>query len=122
MKISEMNNEQAAEALIRLGTPIGNICDDEKVVSLMEKFTKVDKDLPNIRKFGRVIPEIVAFALKTHKQDVFEIVGALTFKTKADVAKMNFLETVNVFRDSYDEVLKDFFTSSMNQTKGNAEK
>ena len=116
MKISEMNNEQAAEALIRLAVPFGNICDDEKTVQMIEKYTKSQGE-PVIKTIGKILPEVAAHALKEHKVDLFEIVGALTGKTQAQVAKMNFLETIKIVRDSYDEVLKSFFTSSAQQIK-----
>ncbi len=120
MKISEMNNDQAAEALIRLSVPFGNICDDEKMVEMIDKYTK-SKDIPAIRTIGKLLPDFVAYALKTHKKDLYEIIGALTEQTQEKVAKMNFMETIKVFRDSYDEVLNGFFTSSVNRMKNTVE-
>lgn len=120
MKISEMTNEQASEALIRLSVPFGNICDDEKITELIEKYRSMT-DKPFIHTIGKMIPEIVAYAFKTHKQDMYEIVGALTGSTVEKVRKMNFLETVKVLKESYDEVLKDFFTSSVKQMKNTAD-
>lgn len=111
MKISEMNNEQAAEALIRLSVPFGNLCDDEKVVELIKKYQN-NSEVPAIQTLGRALPEVVSFAFKEHKNDLFEIVGALTNQSQIQVAKMNFVTTIKVLRESYDEVLKDFFTSS----------
>ena len=70
-----------------------------------------------IHTIGRMIPQIVSYLFKTHKEDLYEIVGALTFKKAAEVASMNFLETIRIVKDSYDEVLHDFFTSSVKQIK-----
>ena len=112
MKISEMNNEQAAEAILRLSVPFGHICDDEEMIGLIKKYQEMSKGEPTIKVFGKIIPELAMYAFKTHKNDLFEIVGALTHQTQAQVAKMNFALTIKVIRDSYDEVLKDFFTSS----------
>ena len=120
MKISEMNNEQATEAMIRLSVPFGNLCDDEKVVEMINKYRDM-KDTPMIQTIGRVLPEIVMYAFKTHKDDLYEIVGALTDQTVEKVAKMNFVKTINVLKESYDDVLKDFFTSSKRQIKQIAE-
>ena len=114
MKISEMNNEQAAETLIRISAPLGNICDDENTVKIIEDFSKI-KDIPMIQAVGRMMPQVTSYVLQTHKEDLYEIVGALTFKKSAEVAKMNFVETLKVLKDSYDEVLRDFFTSSVKQ-------
>ena len=120
MKISEMTNEQAADALIRLSVPFGNICDDEKMVGMIDEFNRM-KNIPVIQTVGKIIPKVVTYALKEHKEDVYEIVGALTMKTMAQVAEMNFIETIKVFKDSYDEVLQGFFTSSTEQIKKTVE-
>ena len=117
MKISEMTNEQATEALIRISEPLGNICEDEQAVKLIDEYKKMG-DVPFINAVGKLIPKFITYMLKGHKDDLYEIVGALTFKTKEDVAKMNFVETVDAIRNSYDEVLVSFFSSSGNQTKG----
>ena len=111
MKISEMTNEQATEAMIRLAEPIGNLCDDEKAMELLQKYKSMS-DMPFIRTIGRILPEFMAYAFKTHKADLFEIVGALNFKTAKEVGDMNFIDTVNIVRESYDDVLKGFFQSS----------
>ena len=114
MKITEMTNEQAADALIRLSTPFGNICDDEKLTDMIEQY-KALKDETFIRTVGKILPQIIGYAFKEHKNDLYEIVGALTGKTTAQVAKMNFAETIKTVRDSYDEVLATFITPSVQQ-------
>ena len=120
MKISEMTNAQAADALIRLSVPFGNICDDEQMVKLIDEAKGMSK-LPFVQTIGKLMPKMVAYALKEHRDDMYEIIGALTDQKPEDVAKMNFLETINVFRESYDEVLKGFFTSSARQIKKTAD-
>ena len=117
MKISEMNNEQATEALIRLSVPFGNICEDENTVKLLEEF-KNTEEITNLQSLGKVLPKVVTYLLKDHKADVYEIVGVLSMKTAAQVAKMNFAETIRIIKESYDEVLVGFFQSSVKQTKG----
>ncbi|MBR4352711.1 MAG: hypothetical protein IKQ01_06535 [Bacteroidales bacterium] len=115
-----MNNEQAADALIRLSVPFGNLCEDEKVVEIIKKFQGIS-DQPMIQTMGRIIPELVTFAFKTHKDDLYEIVGALTNQTTDKVAKMNFVTTVNILKESYDDTLRDFFTSYKQRIKENAD-
>lgn len=112
MKISEMTNDQAADALIRISEPFGVLCEDEALLEMINDYN-AGQDKPFIQTIGKLIPKLVAYLLKSHKGDLYEIVGALTFKTKAEVAGMNFVETVNAVKDSYDEVLKSFFTSSI---------
>ena len=121
MKISEMSNDRAADTLIRLSVPFGNICDDEKIVAMIDKYTKAKND-PFIRTVGRILPEIIAYAFKEHKTDLYEIVGALAGEKTEEVGKMNFMETVKIIKDSYDEVLHGFFTSSVSQISDTAEK
>ena len=119
MKISEMTNEQAADALIRLSVPFGNICDDEEALKMLDEY-KAMGEMPMIQTFGKLLPKFISYALKSHKDDLYEIIGALTFQTKEKVAKMNFVETIRVVRESYDEVLHSFFTSSVKPTNETA--
>lgn len=116
MKITEMTNDQAAEAMIRLAVPFGNICEDEEALKLIDEYKGME-NTPLIKTIGKLLPKVVAYILKTHKADLYEIVGALTFQTAEKVAKMNFAETVKIVKESYDEVLTSFFTSSVSQMK-----
>lgn len=111
MKISQMNNNQAADALVRIADPMGRICDDEELVDMLDTFSNL-KNVGFIAAIGRMLPRIVAYALKKHREDMYEIIGALDGKTSEEVAKMNFVETVKLVKDSYDDILKDFFISS----------
>lgn len=122
MKISDMTNDQATEALIRLSVPFGNICNDDEALKLIDEYKKINSDEPLISVIGKMLPNIAAYMFKTHKYDLYEIVGALTEKKAEAVAKMNFIETIKVLKDSYDEVLKGFFTSSVAQMKKSARK
>ena len=118
MKISQMTNDQAADALIRLSEPFAHLCEDDEVVKIIDAYNTMSKNKqPVIQTIGKMIPKVVAYLLKSHKVDLYEIVGALTFATTEDVAGMNFVETVNTIKESYDEILQGFFTSSVKQTK-----
>ena len=119
MKISEMTNEQAAEAMIRLSVPFGNLCDDKKITEMIEQYKGL-KDGPMIHAFGKMLPEIIMYAFKAHREDLYEIVGALTNQSIEEVAKMNFVKTVNVLKESYDDVIRDFFTSYGARASANA--
>ena len=117
MKLSMMTNDQAADALVRLSAPIGNICDDEEITVISQKYRDM-KDVENIRALGRLLPEITAYALKKHKADFYEIIGVLVGKTKDEVAKMTFADTLKAVKESYDEVLRDFFISHVKPGRG----
>lgn len=112
MKISEMTNDQASEAIVRICGPVANICEDEDVKALIDEVDALSKQEDSIKAFTKLIPKLVAFGLKKHKYDLYEIVGALTMTPSAKVGKMNFVETVKAVRDSWDDVLAGFFTSS----------
>jgi len=114
MKLSEMTNDQAAEALIELSIPVGNICDSEDFTAIVDEY-KAIKDIPVIQAIGRMLPKILALLLRTHKNDVYQIIGILNDCPAGKVAKMNFGETVRLVRSSYDGVLHGFFTSTMQQ-------
>lgn len=111
MKISEMTNDQASEAMIRISTPISNICDDEEATGLIEELTKAG-DMSVIDVIAKTIPKVVTFAFKKHRADLYEIVGALTMQSATAVGKMNFKDTIQTVKDSYDDILSGFFTQS----------
>ena len=121
MKISEMTNDQATEAILRIAPPISNICDDAEMMTIiddLQKFGEMDL-LPAI---GKVLPKIVTYALKSHKHDLYEIIGALQMKPAEAVGKMNFAETIKAVKESYDDVLAGFFTDSVRSAVMNGKK
>ncbi len=120
MKISEMTNDMAAQALIRLSEPISNICDDNDMLKLLDEVQGM-KDEVAIRAIARLIPKFVAFGIAKHKKDLYEIVGALMMEPTAKVGSMNFVQTIQAVKDSYDDVLASFFTHSVKETKNSAE-
>lgn len=119
MKISEMSWEQGREAMLRLAAPIANICDDENLATELKDFL-ARRNLPNIMSYGKLIPNLLALVLKDHEAEVEEIVEVLLDIPKAKIKEHGFVEIVNGLRDSWDEVLRDFFTRSSTATKKNA--
>lgn len=109
MKISEMTNDQATEALIRIASPFEAICEDDEFLEALDKLAGM-KGQPVIKVIGQMLPTFINIGLKKHRADLYEIVGALTMKPIAQVGKMNFKETVVALQESYDSVLMDFFT------------
>ena len=112
MKISQMNNDQAADAMLKMAQPISNLMDDEDTKKLLETLTQTQQDEGGISYFGKVLPQVVSFCMKNHKADVYAIVGALMQKPASEVGKLNFLETVKELRESIDEDFLGFFKSS----------
>lgn len=122
MKISEMNCDQATEAMIRISGPISNIVDDDDALALIDEIQKLAKDDPNmhpVRQIAKFLPKIVTFGLKKHKTDLYEIVGALTDTPVGKVGAMNFGQIYQEVKESYDDVLAGFFTRSGKSTSSN---
>lgn len=121
MKISEMTNDQAAKALIRISAPIESLCNDSKLDEMLETY-KATKKEPFFKSVGALLPKFITYAIRTHKDDLYEIISTLIGKTVEEVGNMNIMETVKVVRESYDEVLQGFFTSSVKPGKITEEK
>lgn len=111
MKLSEMSNDQAAEMMIRLADPVGAICDDEEAVKMIDEYKQRYK-MPLFYAVGKMIPALVGYLLKKHKDELYEIISILSGEKKTAVGEMNFAETVKVLRESYDDTLSVFFRSS----------
>lgn len=111
MKISDMTNDQATEAMIRIAVPISNICDDEDMLAIFDEIANSQK-IPVVKMIAKILPKFTAFCLQKHKVDLYEIIGALQMIPAAKVGKMNFAQTVKAMQDSYDDILVGFFTQS----------
>lgn len=121
MKISEMTNNQAAEVLIRISAPVESLCSDPKLDKMLETY-KATREESFFKSIGALLPQFIAYAIKEHKNDLYEIISALIGKTVEEVANMNIMETVKAVRESYDEVLQGFFISTKKQKADIVEK
>ena len=113
MKLSLMSNEQATNFLLRTSQPIANIMEDDDVNALFKQVSEA-KGIPLSKLIASLLPKVVTVALKTHKDDVFEIVGAFAEKSVKEVGKMNFLTTLNILKESVD---KDFLDLQLQHPK-----
>lgn len=116
MKISQMTTDKAADVLVRIADPVANLMDDDKIADILKEIS-VSKNVPYIKLFASMLPKIVSLALENHRNDLYEIVGALSEKSVSDVKKQNVLETIKVVRESVDGDLIDFFGSFGGQDK-----
>lgn len=120
MKISEMTNDQASEAMIRLTGAFSAVCEDDEMIKLMDELSKME-GRTILDAIKGIIPRFVSFALSKHKAELYEIVGALQMIPSGEVGKMNFLQTVSAIRNSIDEVVTSFFPSFGHVTIENGE-
>lgn len=111
MKISQMTADQAADALIKISQPVANIVDDEEMEPIVKQIAE-SGNLPVVKIISTLVPKVVPFALKKHKTDLYEIVGALAQEPASKVGKMTVLQLMTVIRESVDQDLIDFFKQS----------
>lgn len=112
MKISEMTNDQATDAMVRISAALGFICEDEEMLSVIDDLQNMG-NTPIVNAIPRILPKFASLAFRKHKDNLYEIIGALCQKNHKEVGKMNFKETIALIKESYDDILRDFFTSSV---------
>lgn len=117
MKISRMTTDQAADALCRIAPPFTRMLQDKETVPALQQLMDSAQDEKPVESLTAVLLKVVPYLLKDHKNDVYEIIGALTGKTEQQIGKQNILKTVQDIKDSLDQDLIDFFRSSGGQTK-----
>lgn len=106
MKLSEMTSEQGVDVLIRL-TPVitGLLSDSEfiaEVTGILAGKSEDGKELRAEDHLSRGIEKInsLAFLLFRKKRDaLFEIIGAVSGKSAAQVASQSFIVTLSEARD-----------------------
>lgn len=120
MKISEMTNDQAADAMIKMAQPMSNLLTDDNMKALLDDIQNGNKE-NGVSFFASILPKVVAFAMKDHKDDIYAIVSALTLQPVGKVGKLNFMQTVKELRESVDEDFIGFFRQSgdVTQAPGN---
>ena len=113
MKISQMTNDQACDAIIRLTQPIANITDDERMEPLLKELSEGESGMNGLKLISSMLPKIVPMLLKDHKKDLYEIISVLSGKDKKEIGTMKLTETITVLKDSIDDELIGFFRSSV---------
>lgn len=116
MRISEMDNDQAADALVKIAGAYSFVSDDADITSLIDQIKAEDDDENIFAIISRYLPRIITLALKKHRASVYEIVSALTGADNKEVGKMNFKETVGVIMENWEE-LKAFFPWPASRTR-----
>lgn len=117
MNISEMDLDQASEAMLRISNAISFILEDEEVTTLLDDISESEKT--SIMKWiPKYVPRIANVALKRHRENLYEIIGALSQKDRKQVGKIPFGEAVGLIRENW-ETLAGFFSSSEPSTLTN---
>lgn len=110
MNINEMSMDQASDAMLRISNALGFILEDEEVTTLLDDIGKSESSSPMMW-IHKYLPRIANAALRRHKDDVYEIIGALSQQDKKAVGNMNFMQAVALLKENW-ETLMGFFTSS----------
>lgn len=109
MKISDMTTDQAADALIRISVPASNIMHDDETLATLDKLAHGNN---NALAFiaDNIVP-VATVLLKTHRNDVYEILAALTEKKRGEIAKQKITETIKDIKNCWDGELLTFLGS-----------
>lgn len=108
MKLSEMSTEKLADTLLEIAEPVSNIACDEAITNSMQMLNMKKSNIYNI---GLIVNQMLPLLLKTHADDTYRIIAALTEKTVEQVKVQNGLKTIEEVRGSFDKNLIDFFGS-----------
>ena len=117
MKLSQMTTNQATDALCKIAPAVMRVLADQSTLPLVQQLFDAFKSEHPAETAAAVCIRIFPLLLKDHKEDMFEIVGALNDKTAQQIAKQNVMKTIEMVRDSVDKELIDFFKSSGEQTQ-----
>ena len=119
MKLSQMNTQQLASALVALADPISNIANNGSIGNAMSDIQakvkaakEADKPLPVLSMVGEMIGKLIPVLLGTQAEDMFSIIATLTGKTTGEIKAQNGLLTIKEAKESFSTELLDFFTSS----------
>lgn len=114
MRISEMTNDEALDALLIITPCVDNILGDEELLENLRQITALKgKTVGEIYAIGaKRITSLLPILLKSHRADVYGIIGAVNGMTVTEVAKCKLVDTIEMVKEIVnDEVLADFFKS-----------
>lgn len=114
MRISEMTNDEALDALLVITPCVDNILGDEELLENLRQITALKgKTIGEIYAIGaKRITSLLPILLKGHRADVYGIIGAVNGMSVSGVAKCKLVDTIEMVKEIVnDEVLADFFKS-----------
>lgn len=118
MRISELTTDEGLDVLCEITPFIGAIVTDEELVAELKRKIKLGDDASKAQvwvaatdKLSKLMPII----FKTHRADVYGIIGAINGKPQSEIETQNFIKTMTEIRDIIrDEEFRNFFKSSWN--------
>lgn len=110
MKLSQMNSNQAADAIIRISEPAYAILGDDAMSDTLKEFGDLYSGNPAMVKlFGFMVAKMLPAVLKNHKNDLDAILAVLTGKTVDELQEENSLQYIRDVKACIDKDLIDFF-------------
>lgn len=118
MKFSELTTNEGLDVLCEITPYLGAIVTDEDLVAELKRKTDVGEESTQAQVWAAALDKmtkLMPIILKTHRSDVYGIVGAVNGKTEEEIAAQSFIKTVIEIRDIInDKEFKDFFKSLWN--------
>ena len=113
MRIKDMSMDQWAEAMVNLTAPAMRIMEDDEAVSMVEQVREkmAQKKGNSVAQFAALADRVILYLLKTHREDTFAVISALTMLTPEQVKTAKWQELTREVWESIDEDLVTFFVS-----------
>ncbi len=115
MKISQLSTDAGLDVLCEITPYLGAIISDEALTAELRRKINLDKDATQAEVYAAGldrITKLMPIILKTHRSDVYGIVGAINGKTETEIAEQSMLKTAIEIRDIVkDKEFADFFKS-----------
>ena len=115
MKISELTTNEGLDVLCEITPYLGAIVTDDELVAELKRKTDVSNESTQAQVWAAALDKLtklMPIILKTHRSDVYGIVGAVNGKTEDEIARQGFIKTASEIRDIInDKEFKDFFKS-----------
>lgn len=119
MRLSEMSTDQLFDCLADITVPVANIVQDAEVLSALQSVSGASKEgRPVAEVAASFVAKIIPAALKTHRDDVLCVIGALSGKSVQTLREQNGLLTIKEAKDIVDKDLIDFFRQSADMSAG----
>lgn len=109
MKLSEMNNDKAFDAIIEITPFFSNILEDERLLSIWYDkvdITGLDEKQGKIKGATKGFSNILKIApllLKDHREDIFNILAIVNDKTVEDIRNQNPIKTMKQLKELWED-------------------
>ena len=108
MKLSQMTSDQAADVMIQIAPDIETLVNDAELGNMIKK-RELTSDKNKAKKLGGMfVLRVATYLLKTHREIVWNVLGAMQQKTAEEVASQlfpaTFTQVIEVLND------KDFMS------------